>query len=45
MNKGKKVDVTQLDNFKNTAIYQDEDASRLRKGDNTKKAMFMIMFA
>ena len=41
----KKIDVTKLENFEKTAIFQDEQAQKLRNGGNVKKAMFMTMFA
>ena len=37
--------VTNLPNFKKTAIYNDEVCEKLRNGDNSMIAIFMYMFA
>jgi len=37
--------VTELPNFKSTAIYNDEKGTKLRNGNNAMIAMFMAMFA
>ena len=42
--KGQNIDVTKLENFKKTAIFQDKEGKILREGDNSGKAIFMTLF-